>query len=389
MSLYYPTRQPTIAPNIMVRKQRRLPVAGDILVRIGSRVEPDDIVARASIPGTPLTVDVAGPLGVKPKGGQRLLARPVGSTFAAGDVLASRRQGLARRLTVKSPVAGTLTGYDAATGQATVTPASTNFELQAYIDGVVTEHLPYRGVVIDTPAAVVRGIVGVGGERHGVLQVAVADPAEELMPDQISARYAYAIVLGGGTTSAETLRRAVEHNVRAMIVGSIPEAELRAFLGYSDGLRGWTLGRTGWDFPPPAAGMGAPAAPPLTLIVVEGFGRVPMAGKAWELLAAHDGGEVAVDGTTRLREGLVRPEIILPLPRASGVAPFETTAPAIGVRSLVRLIAPPYLGRVGRVLSVSQGKQPVPSGINTNAAEVQLPDGATTWVPLADLEVLE
>jgi hypothetical protein len=41
------------------------------------------------------------------------------------------------------------------------------------------------------------------------------------------------------------------------------------------------------------------------------------------------------------------------------------------------------------VLSVSQGKQPVPSGINTNAAEVQLPDGATIWVPLADLEVLE
>jgi hypothetical protein len=387
VSLYYPTRQPTIAPNIMVRKQRRLPVAGDILVRIGSRVEPDDIVARAGIPGTPLTVDVAGPLGVKPKAGQRLLARPVGSTFAAGEALASRRQGLTKRLSVKSPVGGTLTGYDAATGQATVTPDSTNFELQAYIDGVVTEHLPYRGVVIDTPAAVVRGIVGVGGERHGVLQVAVADPAEELMPDQISARYAYAIVLGGGTTTAETLRRAVEHNVRALIVGSIPEGELRAFLGYGDGLRGWTLGRTGWDFPPQAPS--APQAPPLTLIVVEGFGRVPMAAKAWELLAAHDGGEVAVDGTTRLREGLVRPEVIVPLPRASGVAPFETTAPAIGVRSLVRLIAPPYLGRVGRVLTVSQGKQPVPSGINTTAAEVQLPDGATVWVPLADLEVLE
>jgi hypothetical protein len=386
VSVYYPTRQPTIAPNIMVRKQRRLPVAGDILVRIGSRVEPDDVVARASIPGTPLTVDVAGPLGVKPKAAQRLLARPTGSTFEAGEVLASRRQGLTKRLTVKSPVAGTLTGYDATTGLATVTPASTNFELQAYIDGVVTEHLPYRGVVIDTPAAVVRGIVGVGGERHGVLQVAVADPAEELMPDQISARYAYAIVLGGGTTTAETLRRAVEHNVRALIVGSIAEAELRAFLGYSD-LRGWTLGRTGWDFPPQAPG--APAVPPLTLVVVEGFGRVPMAAKAWELLAAHDGGEVAVDGTTRLREGLVRPEVIVPLPRAGGVAPYETTAPAIGVRSLVRLIAPPYLGRVGRVLTVSQGKQPVPSGINTTAAEVQLPDGATIWVPLADLEVLE
>ena len=203
MSLYYPTRQPTIAPNIIVRKQRRLPVAGDILVRIGSargagrhrgarqisparrhgrhrRAAGGQAEGRATPAGPPRRQHVRGGrrAGLAPPG-----AQPSGSA-------------------VKSPVAGTLTGYDAATGQATVTPASTNFELQAYIDGVVTEHLPYRGVVIDTPAAVVRGIVGVGGERHGVLQVAVADPAEELMPDQITARYAYAIVLGGGTTTA-------------------------------------------------------------------------------------------------------------------------------------------------------------------------------------------
>jgi hypothetical protein len=222
-----------------------------------------------------------------------------------------------------------------------------------------------------------------------VLQVAVADATEELLPDQITARLAYAIVLGGGTTTAATLQRAVEHRVRAIIVGSIPEGELRAFLGYPGGLQGWRLGYTGWDFPPPQISAQPVAFPPLTIILIEGFGRLPMTTKAWELLAAHDGEEVAVDGTTRLRGGLARPEIIVPLPRATGVLPYESTAPPLKPRALVRLIAPPYLAQTARVLALSQGKQPLDSGLSTNAAHVELRDGRQVWVPLADLEVIE
>ena len=95
----------------MVRKQRRLPVAGDMLVRIGSRVEPDDIVARASIPGTPLMVDVAGPLGVQAR-------RPGNACWPAASAARWRRatcwprgaRASASGSRVKSPVAGTLTG---------------------------------------------------------------------------------------------------------------------------------------------------------------------------------------------------------------------------------------------------------------------------------------
>lgn len=390
MSLYYPTPQPAIAPNIMVRKTRRLPVAGDIVVRIGARVSADDIVARATMPSTPQQVPVAGPLGVQPKAGVRFLSRPVGAAIMEGDTLAQRRQGLSKKLLVRSPVTGTLTAYDPVSGSATVTPNGTQFELTANIDGVVTEHIPYRGVVIDTPAALVRGIVGVGGEGHGVLQVAVTGPDEELTAAGISARLAYAIVLGGGTTTAAALQQAVEHNVRAVIVGSIPEAELRAFLGYSEGLAGWGLGRRGWEFPPPVISAQPVARPPLTLIVVEGFGRGPMTSKAWELLASFDGQEVSVDGTTQLRNGLRRPEIIVPLARAAGTAPYETTAPAPSVRALVRLIAPPYLGQTGRITALSSGKQPLPSGLSALAAEVALAGGgAPVWVPLTNLEVLE
>jgi hypothetical protein len=389
MSLYYPTGQPTIAPNIMVRKTRRLPVAGDVLVRIGARVAADDVVARANIPGSPQTVEVARALGVKAKAALKLLAVPVGGMVTEGQPLAQRRQGLSKRLTVTSPVTGTLTAYDVNTGLATVTPSSTPYELTAMLDGVVTEHIPYRGVVIDTPAALVRGILGMGGERHGVLQVAVAGPEEELTADSITARYSYSIVLGGSFTTAAALQRAVEHGVRAVVVGSIPEAELRAFLGYPDGLGGWGLGRRGWEFPPPVVAAQPVAAPPLTLIAIEGFGRMPMAAKAWELLAGFDGQEVAVDGTTQLRHGLRRPEIIVPLSRASGTAAYETTPPPAAVRSLVRLLMPPHLGHTGRITAMPGGRQVLPSGHAVAAAEVQFADGTTMLVPLANLEVLE
>jgi hypothetical protein len=387
MSLYYPTSDPPIASSVLVRKERRLPVAGEVLVRVGSRVEPDDTVAQALLPDSPITINLARQLGMRPKGLTKRLAKPVGSTLEADEVIASGRRGL-RTVQVKTPVAGRLQSYDEQTGDAILRPPGTMFTLPAHLKGLVVEHIAYRGVVIETPAAVVRGIVGLGGEQHGVLKVAVTDEAEELQADQIDARLTYAIVLGGATANAAALKKAVDNGVRAVIIGSILEAELRAFLGYA-GLDGWRLGRSGWDFPPPIPAAEPPAPPRMTLIVTEGFGRLPMARRAFELLAAYDGQEVAVDGTTRLRGGLARPEVIVPLGRGTGVRPPNMAPPSIAVGATVRLLASPYLGTVARVATLAQGRQQIGSGLNVPAASVTLPDGARIWVPLVNLEVLE
>src|SRR5829696_700436 len=59
MSLYYPVPQPTIADNILVRRERRLPVPGEVLVKAGIRVEPADIIAQSVITSDPVQVNVA------------------------------------------------------------------------------------------------------------------------------------------------------------------------------------------------------------------------------------------------------------------------------------------------------------------------------------------
>jgi hypothetical protein len=372
---------------VLVRKERRLPVAGEVLVRVGSRVEPDDTVAQALLPDSPVTIDLARQLGLRPRGLTKRLAKPVGSNLEAGEVLAGARRGL-RTVQVKSPVAGRLQSYDEQTGEAIIRPPGTMFTLPAHLKGLVVEHIAYRGVVIETPAAVVRGIVGLGGERHGVLKVAVASEDEELLEEQIDARLTYSIVLGGATASAAALKKAVDNGIRAVIIGSILEAELRAFLGYTS-LDGWRLGRSGWDFPPPIPAAAPPPPPQMTLIVTEGFGRLPMARRAFELLAAYDGQEVAVDGTTRLRGGLARPEVIVPLGRGTGVRPPTLAPPSVAAGATVRLLAAPYLGAIARVATLARGRQQIESGLNVPAAAVTLADGARVWVPLVNLEVLE
>ena len=386
MSLYHPTFDPPVSANVLVRKERRLPVAGDVLARVGSRVEPDDIVAQALLPDPPVRINVAELLGTRPKGLERRLAKPVGSTLEAGEVIISGRRGL-RALQIKSPVAGTLRTYNDETGEVVIRSPGTMFTLRATIKGLVTGQIPYRGVIIETPAVVVRGVLGLGGEQHGVLKVAVTEETEELLTDRVDARLTYAIVLGGSTISAAALNKAVASEVRAVIVGSMEEAELRAFLGYRD-VGGWRLGRTGWVFPPPSPET-AGSRPQLTLILTEGLGRIPMNRRAFELLAAHDGEEVAVDGTTRLRDGLTRPEVIVPLARATATPPARTAPAALAAGSTVRLVAPPYVGVVAQVQALAPGRQQIDSGLSVPAAAVVLPNGHRIWVPLVNLELLE
>src|SRR5437868_10569164 len=114
LSQYYPIPQPTIATNILVRRERRLPVPGEVLVKAGQRVEPSDILAQSTLASEPVKVDIAGDLGVSPAAASKRLAVSVGSQVTQGQALAQKR-GIGARES-KSPVAGTFSSYDPASG---------------------------------------------------------------------------------------------------------------------------------------------------------------------------------------------------------------------------------------------------------------------------------
>lgn len=360
-------------------------------MRAGQRVEASDVIAQSNLSSEPVQVGIAAELDLSPAAAAKRLRVSNGQTVEKGSVLA-QKGGLGSRVS-KSPITGIFTGYDANTGVGLISLPSEVVSVQAHLKGIVTELIPYYGAVIETPATLIRGIFGVGGEQHGVLRVLVSGNDEPVTPELIDARVSYSVALGGSEVTVEALRKMIELGARGLITGSMRATQLATFLGYS-GLEAWRLGATsmsgnGWDFPPPNSAIPSPVPPDFVLIITEGFGSVPMSPRTFEMLAAYDGQEIAIDGTTRLRGGLSRPEVVIPLARTTAVRWLEETGPRLEVGKNVRLLAQAYLGQIAQVVSLPVGPRASQSGVLTTVAEVQLSTGQRLRVPTVNLEVLE
>lgn len=381
MSLYVPTGTPPLIGSAVARIERWLPSPGEVLVRQGQRVEAEEVVAKAFVAGTPVIVNMARALSIAPALVERAMIREVDNKVNRGEVLA-RSSRIGGR-TCLSPVSGKIESVDTETGYVTISPDPAVYELQATVRGLVMEVSPNQGVVIETPAAQVYGVFGVGRERSGVLQLLVTDPSEPVGPEKITPKSAYAIIIGGNSISAAALRRAVKEQVRGVIVGGIDEAELRAFLGWASAAS-WRSGNGGWGFPNDTAGQQCG----LTLVITEGFGAHSMAAPLFELLANHDRQEALIDGATRLRAPMQRPRVVIPLSSRTAGVQIEPARLALRNGTSVRLLDHAHLGQVGQVRSVSAMPRRLASRVRTGAVEVALEDSTTLLLPKTDVEVL-
>lgn len=383
MTVYYSTFKPVVNPLTMVTQVQELPMAGEVLKRVGNRVEPDEIVARTLVPARGQRFAVARELGIAIKSLAAGVVVEDEVDVKEGDVVV--RVGRLRQRIWRAPLAGTLSHAELEQGYLVITPDSENYERRAPIKGFVIAVEPYRSITIQTPAAMVQGAFGFGLEQHGVLRAAVTDEEDELLPDMLDERSALSILIGGGPVGAAALARAVELRVRGLIVGSITEEALRTFLGYRGDVD-WAVGGNGWDMPPATVGRDFP----LTLVVTEGFGRRPMNGPAFELLTSYAGSEATLDGQTWLHgPERRRPQVIIPLTRADPAEiPPEEESERLGVGVSVRLLSDERLGQVGLIVGFPRRMWALGCGARYRVAEVHLPDGQNVMVPLENLEVL-
>lgn len=410
MSLYNPEGTPPIVSTGVARVERMLPHPGEVLTRTGGRVEPEDIVAKAFVPAAPKVINVAQELAIPTARIKRVLRRKVGSNVQQGEVLG--RVGLR---TSVSPVRGILSAIDTETGYVAINPDPVAYELPAALRGIAMEVVPHRGVVIETPATQVYGVFGLGGERSGVLRLLLVDSNEVITPDYIDARSTYSIlVCSGAGITAPALRRAVQEQVRGIILGSADERELRAFLGWARwsqlprearvrtmvehqlqekdiysfiklaDYQTWYTGIGGWEFPSRTQAFD----PGISLLVTEGFGRQAMAVPIFDVLSSKDRQEALIEGGTCLRQKMRRPRLVIPLARSTGE--IEPPRPQVQPGRQVRLLDHEHLGQTATVRNVTTIPQRLPSGIQSIAVEVvQEEDSSTFWLPRTAVEVLE
>jgi hypothetical protein len=386
----------TVSPDTMIRRARRLPLKGEVVVAAGEAVAPETVVARTLIPGVMRTVRAAEILGLEPQELPPALRIQTGDTVKPGQLIGEVRSffGLFRA-ECKAPTGGTVELISPATGHIGIREAPTAVEVKAYVQGTVAEVQPEEGVVVETRGALVQGIFGVGGERQGVLQMAVSTPDEPLDAGAIRPEHAGQILVGGSHVTGAALRRAAEVGVLGVIVGAIVDQDLIEFLGYDIG-----VAITGDE------------AISLTLVLTEGFGSIRIAERTFRLLQSLEGRQASINGATQIRAGVIRPEVIVPDAgvqafRRSGVqdgsaetsgSPNSPTPERLNARTPdeqtldigtpIRIIREPYFGRLARVAALPPEPQPVPSGAVVRVLEAELEDGERVIVPRANVEII-
>jgi hypothetical protein len=375
---YNPTRQPTLVRENDLRIVRRLPVAGEVHVKVGERVEASALVATGEQIPAITFVNVSRELGIEPGAAEARLVKEPGQQVSAGEVIARRRRGL-RNLTVRSSITGTFLSFDPLLGTALIQPPATRIELPAYVGGVIEEVEQARGVTIRTFGSRFYGAFGVGKEAFGVLKVVGGDRQRPLSAEMIDNRSARAILAVGGTVNAAALNKAVQVGVRGIIAGSIEEAELVSWLGVKDSAL-WRVGLPSWQMPTVEG--------PLTLVLTEGFGSAAMAAPLYDVLAAADGMQSAVSGLTRLSGGLRRPEVVV-LSRSAGRSGDDLTLPVASLEpgTAVRLLDHDHLGVLAVVFAAPR-RQRLEGDLLTTAVTVTLPNGERMHLPTANVEAL-
>ena len=282
----------------LIRKIRRIPSQGEVFVEVGDMVDAETVIAGGTVRNPEAEeLKVFAKLGVEPDQTDRYMLKKEGDPVAKDEVIAIYRAFFNRfTKTCRSPMDGFLEVFVKSVGRVIVRGNPIPVEVKAHIPGMITEVIPEKGAVVETKGTLVNGVFGVGGETRGELAFAVDQPGEPLTTETMRDSHKGKIIVGGSVVTLDALRKAAKTGVSGIVSGGVDQKDLTDFLGHEIG-----LGLTGEEKAGP------------TLIITEGFGVYPMRDETYHLLRSHEGKQVSLDGTTQIRQRILRPEIVIPL----------------------------------------------------------------------------
>lgn len=343
-----------VLPFTAIERERTLPIDGNVLAKMGQKVNATDVIAEASWAREHRLVEVARALGVSASQADRLLRVKVGDEVNQGSELAIG-SGIIPR-SVQAPCDGrvVVTGG----GQVLIAAGDTSLELKAGLSGTVIQIIPNRGAVIRAVGALIQGRWGNGRIQSGTMVSLSETPDEVITASNLDVSLRGSILLGGFIRDADALRVAEELSLRGLILSSISPALLSTAMQM--------------NFP---------------IISIQGFGQIPMNSAASRLLFSNVKREVTVNAENFDRYTGKRPEIIIPLP-VTQEPPLPPEVDTLAPGQTVWIRRPPHAGAVGTLMHLKSGLTALPSGIRARAAEVRLESGEQILVPLVNLEIV-
>ena len=360
-----------VLKSTVLRRNRRLPIKGQTLVKIGDKVGAEQVVLKTELPGKADVVNVMSLLGCQPHEVKQFMVKPIGEHVEKGELLAMRAAffGLFKTR-IESPMSGTIESVSDVSGQVVMRGAPVPVDVKAYIDGKVVEADEGEHVTVEVTGSFIQGIFGVGGETYGKIVVASQTPNDILDENSFTEEMKGCVVVGGSLITYDGLQKAIKVGVNAVVVGGFDDADLKKFLGFDLG-----VAITGHEE------LG------LTLVLTEGFGQIPMADKTFALLKECEGKNASVNGATQIRAGVMRPEIIVARDEEASMKENEAKL-ILDIGTRVRVIREPYFGMFGTVTALPAELTKLPTESLARVLDLKFDDGTVATVPRANVEIM-
>src|SRR3984885_2313315 len=221
-----------VVGQIRHRVRRILPIAGNVLVKEGDRVNAEQVVAETYMPGDVTPINLSNILSITANEVKGSLLKTEVEEVEPGEVLARTKGifGLFKN-EYRTKVGGTIESASAVTGQVILRGKPIPVQVRAYPSGSVGEVLPNEGVVVEADVSLIQGIFGVGGEAFGPLALSCREPSERLDAGQITAEHKGKIVIGGGRMTGAAVRRGGKVGAAALVSGGIRDQDLKEIFG--------------------------------------------------------------------------------------------------------------------------------------------------------------
>jgi len=226
------------------------------------------------------------------------------------------------------------------------------------MEGTITNIIPERGAIIEAHGALIQGVWGNGKIAYGIVQPVSNDMLQELIPEQLNIGFRGTILTAGYCKNPEVLEAAGNIPIKGLILGSI-SAELIPLAKKV-------------DYP---------------IIVIDGFGESAMNKAAEGILIANKEKNITVNaqGYDPLLGEF--PEVIISLaPQTDPELPVEIESLKAGKKVII--INGTKGSKIGKIESILPGKQILPSGIESQVAEVSFESDKRMTIPLTNLEIL-
>jgi len=364
----------TVTKSIVLRKDRILPLKGKVLVKKGDKVKAEDLVAETKLPGKVVPFNMANKLGVQANMVTQFLKVKAGDEIKAGQVMAQTKGFFGFFKTgIKSPIDGEIESISKITGQMLLREPRIPVQVKAFLEGIVVEVIENEGVIIENKSAYVQGIFGIAGETTGEIMVLAKNGSEVIKASQVDESCKGKLIVTGAMVTLDVIRKCQEIGVNGIISGGVDDRDLKELLGYDIG-----VAITGHE------DIG------VTIVVTEGFGEIKMADATFDLLKEFDGKKASMHGKTQIRAGVMRPEIIIPIPfEGEKLVAEEAKMATLEIGSTIRVIREPNFGHIAKITGLPEKLTKVESETLVRILEAELSNGEKVILPRANVEVIE